>query len=254
MDRCPLDPETLERALIGSLDPQKAGELARHLEGECPGCQAALDAAGLGEEDLMLCLEASTVTTDLAESTERVWENVRTRLPATSTAGSSWWRLPRVLSFAAAAAVLLLVVLIWPRTDKPGGQTVKGLAPLARATLEILPSKTVYSDGDTIEFRYTLDRPALLRLLHSGPGKKIATLHDSRCRETADWLRVTGDHLGYRFEGEPGRHLFVLIAGDEPLPADATLPGLQGSSDGRIRMGQAHYWASWREIQVGEKP
>ncbi|MBN2359381.1 MAG: zf-HC2 domain-containing protein [Deltaproteobacteria bacterium] len=224
MSGCLLRQIGIPALLAGAVPEAQARQLLEHLESDCPDCAEVMAAAGLDEQALLLVLVAPPAPADVEARVSALWH--RSREAIASPADRSWFgrRWPRlvlpVAGLAAAAALVIALRLAAP-TDGTAEQRLKGSAPPANATLAVgAPPAARYVDGATVALHYGLERAGWLRLLHWRPTGRPTTLFDGRADAASPGQGVFGTEagaLGYRFEREPGAHLFVLISSDRRL-------------------------------------
>jgi hypothetical protein len=155
-----------------------------------------------------------------------MWQ--RTRDQIVGGAATPWlgrlrlrWVFGSLGAIAAAAVLVVLVRLAVPGGGDMAGQRLMGSAAPALTTLVVgAPATTRFADGATVALRYGLERAAWLRLLHWQPQSAPATLFDDRAAAASDGqgvFQIDQGTLGYRFEQEPGPHLFVLLSSEVRL-------------------------------------
>ncbi len=152
-----LTPDTLEALLDGSLAAGPAAELRRHLEQDCPRCEALLEESGPELDTLLRLLEAqqgSDPEADGLSEEERAhsWASIEaglgaeTRRPATRP----WWRLPSGAAVALAALAAVLLFFLRPPPSGYLGVKGDGVPGAAAVTLRVVAGS---QDGEGFQLR-----------------------------------------------------------------------------------------------------
>lgn len=226
MSACTLERIGVDQLVTGDLPRDLAVEVEAHLASECPTCDRILDRAGLDEDTLLMLLFAAQQPEPEAAQLDRVWQGVASALAEQQEREASnvvtfkparRWFLS-VASTAAVAAAAAVILVVMPR-DPDVSSGLKGRADFEGATLVLAPSSAL-RDGDTVKLTYRLDRNAHVALLHwRGKEKGTLLFHGPvpAAPRGGGRFSMGRTYLGYRFENEPGRHLFVLLTSAERI-------------------------------------
>ncbi len=223
-----LTPELLDALLDGSLEPNIAGELRRHLEQPCDACQQVLVEHNVDIDGLLRLCEAQDALADddaldgaaplSVLERDAIWRSVEGDMPVRDPAGRPvssrpWWRLPAgaaVVVVAMAAAVLLFV--------QPPPDPTQGLKGAGDA--DTLPA------APTVELRVVTGREV------DGKVELDRRVHDGErlARDLFLLFEIESDRLS-------ARYLFVVDGAGKAVqlsPAPGRVPELEPPGSGRI--------------------
>ena len=235
MAACNLERVGIDAVITGEISPAIATDLAQHLAGECVACPSLMQAAGLDEETLLMLLIAAREQQPAADRIDGLWQKIAGELPASNVVSlrpvrstpmrKRLWGRPQVwaaVPMLAAAAVLLMVVLpegIGPPGDGGGTIGLKGSAALPDAALLVRDVDIAgAANGSVAGLHYDLERDSAIALFHWRPGAKPTQLFAGQSPAATDGsgrFPSGSGYLAYRFDDEPGRHLFVLCVSDD---------------------------------------
>ena len=170
----------------------------------------------------MTLLVASQESTTPIESDriDVLWRRVNARWSThriSHKATSRRWQMGLAGGFVAAAAAVLAVVSAPTMISSPGPRE-KGALEVASGRLWLgrSPAGAILED-ETVELRYSLDRDAYVTVVHGRPSAPLEILYRGWVAASEDGhgvFRVSGGTLGFRFDGDAGKHLFALITSD----------------------------------------
>jgi hypothetical protein len=233
-----LTERTYDLLLQGSLPPEDARTVARHLEEACAVCEEFLasrptaDAAdGLVERALDALAPAGGRGNDL--EFERIERRLRGDGPAPR-------REPRRSAAAVLAAAVLaagLAGLVAPRTahERPVWDGWKGAPartiPVRLRFVVVRPGSggapslekgvpgQVVPAAASLQFEIEAGRPAHAALVRISSRGAPEPFWSERVGEGRSPVTLAGGPAAYRLAGLDGAHRFVLLASDEPLDA-----------------------------------
>ncbi len=228
MSSCPLTSQTLHRLLAKALNESEQRELFSHFETDCTQCDRVLDAEGLDTETLLLYVLAASDEQLSPQQQGRSWAKISAAWEKGDAPQYPEQKKPRWThlvswvfgagSLAAVAAALLLVLVPATDPETTGLVGVKGAADLPRVHLELRapggPATQQFSDGDVVEITHGIERGAHVLLFHWQSGLNATPLFAGMVQSATRGrgrFAVAGGLLGYRFENEPGLHLFVAV-------------------------------------------
>ncbi len=285
MNTCPITEDFLDRCLAGLLSQKEIDEGREHLASQCSDCDGFFESMGEESQEnlIALFLARPSSTPDVPppplsdEEKERMWKDI-----AADTRGRQEKRKPERLLYlnnlsrplALAAGVILVVAAVFmagrlvpPRQDQyiKGGAgayegdiflqfivSERGGSPDGLAAFKRGVNRGVYGKGGYILFRYEIDRPLWVYLIHLDQEGAARLLYPADRDE--DRLRAAGVYdvnkgeevLALPLEGMDGLQTFCAVGQKERAAEGGELPGSvaervtrlaneSGSRPGRVR-------------------
>ena len=250
-----LDLETYRRLRSGDLEPARARDLAKHLEGECAKCEEFL--ASLPPDALDGSVDAvlTAISPTRPDEQGHDIEYARIRRAVSGRRTPAW----RVTRFAAVAAAFLvaggtaLVAVQHGRQERADWDGVKGRGQVVPARLRFAvveptaagpatgaglqlehgQSGAVVPQGASLAFRVEVGRPAYVALLRVAGGDTEVVWQQHVARPGAVDVSEDGRPAAYPLRGLAGTQRFVLVASEQPIAQEdlaAAVRATKGSS------------------------
>jgi len=230
-------PRTFADLVAGRLSPEEARALSDHLDGECELCERVLATSGSadgldGAADAaiaMACPPSGGVGNDLEFAA--IMRSAREGAPA-----RAW----RAQAAAAAAMVLVVatagilvqgehrtaearpVVVEWNgmkgRDARPLPVRLRFLVLGADGSIEKGIAGEPLDPGASLMFEVEASRPADVAVARVGAGGEVELLWRRRVNAGRTDVTLDGRPAAYPLSALGGRHRFVLLASDRPLP------------------------------------
>jgi len=248
-----LDARTHAELLSGTLGPDAARALARHLEAGCEACEAFLAgcerADGIdGRVDGALAAVAWAPDAERPRAAAEAFGRIERRLAAERAlrpgVGGRQGRLRRWVPLAAAASVLAAglaaLALRAPEPSSSAWDGTKGPEPAASAAVPVQLRFLVVAAGGAgdaelrrgasgdavpasaaLQFEVEVGRAAFVTLVRVPPGGPPEPVWDGAVGPGAVLVTLDGRPAIYRLEGLGGTHRFVALASEAPPPPGA---------------------------------
>jgi hypothetical protein len=250
-----LDLETYRRLRSGDLEPARARDLAKHLEGDCAECEEFL--ASLPPDTLDGSVDAALTEVSPLRPEDQGHDIEYARIRrAVSGRRMSAWRVTRLAAVAAAFLAVggaALVATQHGRQERAEWDGVKGRGQVVPARLRFAvvgassagsgggaglqlehgQSGAVVPQGASLAFRVEVGRPAYVALLRVAGGDSEMVWQQHVARPGAVDVSEHGRPAAYPLRGLAGTQRFVLVASEQPIaPEDlaAAVGAAKGSS------------------------
>jgi len=248
-----LDPRIHASLLAGTLPPDEARALSRHLEAGCPSCEAQLAAPGRADAaDGRVDRALAALAAAGAAGNDLEFERIARRLAAAPRE-----RRVRRAAPALAAAVILAVggAAFLAGRDGPARPAWDGTKGTAASGVQVHlrflvvqgdgPSAVLHrgASGDAVPaaaglgFEVTLERPAHVALVRLPPEGPPDTFWAGALPSGPTQVTVGDRPAVYQLTGLRGRHRFVAVVSEAPLDEAALASAAASAGAGTAAPG-----------------